>query len=159
MKKRNLGFLLVLLVFAVFMVSVLLVLLTGADVVQSITELDQKSYDQRTIIQYISTRVRQADQAGAIFVRTAETGDRLVLQEEIDGLLFETTIYCYDGYLCELFCVNGYDPGPGFGEKILPAERFHVTDNGEYLEMEITFANGEIRSMLLRLRSERSAAS
>ena len=101
MKKRNLGFLLVLLVFAVFMVSVLLVLLTGADVVQSITERDQKSYDQRTIIQYISTRVRQADQAGAIFVRTAETGDRLVLQEEIDGLLFETTIYCYDGYLCE----------------------------------------------------------
>ena len=40
MKKSNLGFLLVLLVFAVFMVSILVVLLTGADVVQGITERD-----------------------------------------------------------------------------------------------------------------------
>ena len=43
MKKNNLTGVLVLLVFAVFMVSVLFVLLTGADVVQKLTDRDQRS--------------------------------------------------------------------------------------------------------------------
>lgn len=159
MKKSNLGFLLVLLVFAVFMVSILMVLLTGADVVKGITQRDQKSYEQRTAVQYIATRVRQADQAGMIAVRTTDAGDRLVLAEEIEGSLFETSVYCYDGYLCELFCASGYDPGPEFGERILPAERFCVIDCGDHLQLEITFVNGETQSMILQLRSERGAAS
>ena len=159
MKKSNLGFLLVLLVFALFMVSALLVLLTGADVVQGITERDQKSYEQRTAVQYIATRVRQADQACMISVRTTDAGDRLVLAEEIDGILFETLVYCHDGYLRELFCAGGYDPGAEFGEKILPAEQFCVIDQGEYLELEITFADGQSRSVILHLRSERGAVS
>ena len=153
MKKRNLGFLLVLLVFAVFMVSVLLVLLTGADVVQSITERDQKSYDQRTIIQYISTRVRQADQAGAIFVRTAETGDRLVLQEDIDGLLFETTIYCYDGYLRELFAGAGSERDPEYGEPVLPAETLQIMDQNSCLQVELQLPEGKEETLILYLRS------
>ena len=160
MKKSNLGFLLVLLVFAVFMVSILVVLLTGADVVQGITERDQKSYEQRTAVQYIASRVRQADQTGMIRVDSSETvGDRLVLVEEIDGILCETVIYCYDGYLRELFSVDGYDPGAEFGEKILPVERICATDCGAYLVIEIRFADGETRSMTLYLRSERGAAS
>ena len=124
MKKSNLGFLLVLVVLATFMVSVLLVLLTGADVVQGITERDQKSYGQRTVMQYIATRVHQADQAGMISVRETEAGDRLVLAETIGSSLFESVIYCHDGYLRELFCASGYEPEAEFGEKILPAESF-----------------------------------
>ena len=160
MKKSNLGFLLVLLVFAVFMVSILVVLLTGADVVQGITERDQKSYEQRTTVQYIASRIRQADQAGMISVDSSESvGNRLILAEEIDGIRCETIIYCYNGYLHELFSVNGYDPGPEFGEKILPAEQFCVKDWGTYLEIEIHFADGGTRLVTLCLRSERGAVS
>ena len=159
MKKTNLGVPLVLLVFAVFMVSVLMVLLTGADVLQGITERSQKNYGQRIAAQYLSTRVRQADGVGEICVRTTNEGDRLVLMEDVDGYPFETTLYCHDGYLRELFCVSGYDPGVEFGEKILPAEHFSVTDHGEYLEMELTFSSGEACSVILQLRSERGVTS
>jgi len=159
MKKSNMGFLLVLLVFALFMVSALLVLLTGADVVQGITERDQRSYEQRTAVQYIATRVRQADRAGMISVRTDETGDSLVLAEEIDGVRYETLVYCHEGYLRELFCAGGYDPGAEFGEKILPAEHFSVRDMGDHLELKITFAGGQSRSVVLQLRSERGGVS
>ena len=159
MKKSNLGFLLVLLVFAVFMVSALLVLLSGADIVQGITQRDQKNYEQRTAVQYIATRVRQADQAGAVSVRTTEMGDSLILAEEIDGIRFETIVYCYDGYLREMFYASGLDAGAEFGEKILPAEQFYVSDCGDYLDLDITFADGQTRSMILRIRSERGDAS
>ena len=157
MKKSNLGFLLVLLVFATFAVSVLMVLLTGADVVQGITERDRKGYGQRTVMQYLATRVHQADQAGMISVRETEDGDRLVLAEKIEESLFESVIYCHDGYLRELFCASGYEPEAEFGEKILPAERFYVTDREDHLELEITFADGERRMLTLQIRSERGA--
>ena len=85
MKKRNMSGVLVLLVFAVFMVSVLLVLLSGADMVQRLTRRDQRSYHHRTAVQYITTRIRQSDAAGAVSVRSSETGDMLVLTETIEG--------------------------------------------------------------------------
>ena len=61
MKKKSITGVLVLLVFAAFLVSVSMVLMTGADVVQNITARDQKSYSQRTVTQYLTTRVRRAD--------------------------------------------------------------------------------------------------
>ncbi|MBQ1280651.1 MAG: DUF4860 domain-containing protein [Oscillospiraceae bacterium] len=158
MKKSNLGFLLAMLVFALFMVSVLAVLLSGADVVQGITRRDQKSYEQRTAVQYVATRIRQAEEAGKIFVRESEAGDRLVLAETIEGIEFETAVYCYDGYLRELFSISGYDPGAEFGEKILPAAQFSVSDEGDYLNIEITFEDGSTQEMIIALRSERGAA-
>ena len=68
-KKSHISGIMVLLLFAVFMVSVLLVLLTGADVYQRMAQRGQESYNQRTAAQYIATRVRQADQAGMVTVR------------------------------------------------------------------------------------------
>ena len=159
MKKSNIGLLLVLLVFALFMVSVLMVLMTGADVIQDITVRNQESYGQRTAVQYIATRVRQADQSGMIYARSTDEGDQLVLAEEIEGALFETTLYCYDGYLRELFCASGNNPGAEFGEKILPAEHFFVMDCGDYLELELIFADGEKCPMIIHIRSERGSAA
>lgn len=85
MKKNNLTGVLVLLVFAVFMVSVLFVLLTGADVVQKLTDRDQKSYQQRTAVQYVTMRVRQADREDMVEVRKVDDRDVLVLAEMIEG--------------------------------------------------------------------------
>ena len=102
-KKNQLSGVLVLLVFAVFGVSVLLVLLTGADVVKTLSERDQESYDRRTTMQYITTRVRQADEAGMVSVRRMEDRDVLVLGQDIEDIRYETLVYAYDGYLRELF--------------------------------------------------------
>ena len=91
MKKNNLTGVLVLLVFAVFMVSVLLVLLSGADTVQKLTERDQRTYHHRTAVQYLTTRVRQADCAGAVSVDNSDDISTLILKEEIDGQLYHFT--------------------------------------------------------------------
>ena len=97
MKKNNLTGVLVLLVFAVFMVSVLFVLLTGADVVQKLTDRDQKSYQQRTAVQHVTMRVRQADREDMVEVRQIDGQDVLVLAEIIEGYRYETLVYCADG--------------------------------------------------------------
>lgn len=156
MKKKNqLGSVLVLLVFAVFMVSVLMVLLTGADVVEKINRRDQKSYDSRTLLQYITTRVRQADQRGMVSVARFGDGDALVLTEDIEGELYETRVYCCEGYLRELFMEAGLEMDAEFGEEILPLEAVRFADEDDYILAQLTLQEGEQEELILFLRSER----
>ena len=154
-KKSNRSGLLVLLVFAAFMVSVLLVLLTGADVVQKLTARDQAGFDRRTAAQYIATRTRQADCAGMISVRSFGSGDAIVFAEEIDGVRYETLVYCHEGYLREMFVEAGMEQAPEFGEKIIAMTALQADDCGGYLKVHLQMADGTEERVLLDLRSER----
>ena len=163
-KKSNIDGVLVLLLLAVFMVSVLFVLLTGADVVQKLTRRDDVSYDRRTATQYITTRVRQADAAGRVAVRDFGGCDAIVLTEEYDGVPYETLVYCYDGTLRELFTEAGLEQEPSYGEEILPAAAFTPEmakkdeQDGARLTAEIT-VNGTEETICLYLRSGEEAAA
>ena len=152
MKKNNLSGLLALLVFAVFAVSVLMILLNGADIVQKVSARDRESFGRRTAAQYITTRIRQADTADGIDVRDGEV---LVLSEEIDGYVYDTLVYCCDGYLREMFCERGMEQDPEFGEKILPLEEMRLSLSGNMLSADIAFADGSEEQLTFALRSER----
>ena len=156
-KKNHLSGVGVLLVFAVFGVSVLMVLLTGADAVKTLSERDQESYARRTILQYITTRVRQGDERGRVSVRRMEDRDVLVLAEEIEGCIYETLVYGYDGYLCELFAEADSGVELEFGELILPLEALGFSREGAHVRADVTFAGGGRQSLTLALRSERGS--
>ena len=94
----------VLLLFAVFAVCILLVLLLGADTYRGITQRGQAAYDRRTAVQYLSAKVRQAKNGGAVSLSSSgAAGDTLSLAERAGGGDYVTLIYCYDGWLRELF--------------------------------------------------------
>ena len=154
MKKNNLTGVLVLLVFAVFMVSILFVLLTGADVVQKLTDRDQRSYQQRTAMQYVTMRVHQADRDGMVEVRQVENQDVLVLSEMIEGYRYETLVYYADGYLWEMFSEAGLDLSLEYGEKILPATGFQAEKQADMLYLQIGLTDGSNQMVMLHLRSE-----
>lgn len=154
MKKRNLSGLLVLLIFAVFAISVLMILLSGADIVRRLTGRGQDAYDHRTAVQYLTTRVHQADSAGSVAVGAEEGGDVLILTEEIDGAQYETRVYCYDGYLREMFCSAGAGLPPEFGEKILPMTSFRIALEDSVLSGSFTLTDGSSEAFCLFLRSK-----
>mgnify|MGYP000031294994 CR=1 FL=1 len=101
-KKIQMDAPVVLLVFSLFAACVLMVLLTGADAYQRLVERDQTAFDRRSCTQYLATKVRQGDGQGQIWVDTfaEDEGPQCLYQEE-DGYL--TRIYCYDGWLRELY--------------------------------------------------------
>ena len=110
--------LLVLILFGVFALCVLSVLLTGAGAYKRLMERGQNAFEERTVPQYIATRVRQADVAGGISVGSLEGIPTLELREEIGGKQYITRIYCYDGQLYELFSENTVQVIPSDGEPI-----------------------------------------
>ena len=83
-----------LLLFAVFASCVALILLFGADIYRNLSQRDQDNYQRRTAVQYVTTRIRQSDAEGMVFIgdfyeATPNTsGDTLFLCEELDGKPF-----------------------------------------------------------------------
>lgn len=151
--------LLALLLFGVFAVCILGVLLTGADAYRRLAERDRESYDARTAAQYLTTKVRQADRAGGVKVRSFEGCPALIFPEEINGQTYETRIYHHDGYIRELFAAADGDFLPEDGEKVLPAGSLLIYEEEPGLQIRILDAEGERwQELRLYLRSGREAA-
>lgn len=151
--KRKADTVLVLLLFGVFAVCILSVLLTSADAYRRLADRDEMSYDRRVASQYLSTRVRQSDVAGGVAVESFDGVDALVLREEIDGAAYEARVYCYDGYLRELFAESGVDFAAEDGEKILAAESMTLELEEQTITAEITDPTGQVQTLTLYLRS------
>lgn len=157
--KRKTDSLLVLLLFGVFAVCILSVLLTGAGAYRRLADRDRESYDQRTAVQYLATKIRQADRTGAVTVGDFEGQDALILTEEFDGEAYETRIYCHDGYICELFAAAGGDFLPQDGEKILPAKNLLIDKENPGLRIRILTEQEAWEELFLTLRSGKEAAA
>ena len=159
-KKSNLTALAPLLIFLIFTICILTVLLTGADIYKKISLRDQNSFQRRTTVQYLTTRIRQSDTEGMVFVGDfnaedmGDTGDTLFLKEEINGRTFFTRIYCHEGYLYELFSEAGLETSKQYGEKILKVNALNFTIRGNLLYIEVTHADSEIETLILQLHSK-----
>ena len=110
------------LLFAVFAFCILFVLLTGAKTDRTVTERDNTSFDSRTAVQYISTRIRSGDAAGTLTVGQLDGCSALILTENIEDETYQTFVYAYEGYLCELFTAEGSGLGAADGEPLFPLE-------------------------------------
>jgi hypothetical protein len=118
--------------------------------------------EQRTAVRYVAARIHAVDTAGAVSVASfgslTEGKDTLWLTEVLDGVECRTRIYCYEGYLRELFTVAGpgFDPNdfsPRDGEKVLPlaAAEFDLTDG--LVTMRLTSGNGAAAESAVALRA------
>ena len=162
-KKSKISGLMVLMVFCMFAVCLLAVLLTGAGVYQRLVERQQDRYEQRTAARYLTTRLHQSDRKGGLRVADFQGHSTLIFREEIEGSLYETCIYCCDGYVRELFVAAGSEEGAGYGfspqdgEKILEAGDLIFTKEGSRIRAQIVFSDGTSQELFLQQRSEGEA--
>jgi len=106
--------------FCVFAASALLVVLIGANVYQNTTSSMSDNFDTRTSITYISTKIRQNDALGGVYLTEFGGVPALVLSQEIEGDFYNTWIYHYDGSLMETFAAADSNVSPENGQIIMP---------------------------------------
>jgi len=145
--KHHVGGIAALLLFAVFAVGILSVLLGGAGAYRRLTARDSMLYEQRTCLQYLSTRLHQASDPKSIAVSRFGSSDALIIYDEIDGSLYQTSIYCHDGWLMELFTAAGGSFSPADGEKILPAQSLSLQQQNGLLRIFVTDSNGKTHTL------------
>ena len=151
--KASLGNIGVLLVFCVLALSLLMTLLMGARIYRSITAQAEQTGDNRTVSQYVTNRIRQADCADGIQIADFEGVDALVIREMVNNTAYLTRIYCYDGWLYELFSAEGSRLSPEDGEQLLPVQGISFSMENRLLTAQITHDDGSDQILTLHLRS------
>lgn len=136
---------------AVFAGSILLVLLAGAGAYRRLVDRDGADFQSRTAAQYIATRVRQNDMAGA--VRLEDLGGVRCLTLVEEGGEYSTRLYCYDGSLWELYTAADMEPSPVDGERVLDLAGLELTLEDGRLEAALTHGDGGAETVILTLRS------
>ena len=152
-KTSKITGLLALVVFTLFALCILGVLLTGAKGYRALVRRGEEVYEYRTAAQYLSTRVHQADRAEGIRAEDFGGQSTLVLRQEIEGEIYLTRVYCYEGFLRELFTAENGSFSPEDGEKLLELESLQFEKKGNLLSARILTAEGETIDLCWNLRS------
>jgi hypothetical protein len=146
-----------LLLLAVFAVGIFAVLMSGATGYKKITARGSEVYNQRTCVQYISTKLRQATSAQAVELADFGDGTALLIHQQVDGVDYVNRIYCSKGYLMELFSAADGDFSPEDGEPLLALQAMDIRRDGGLLSFELVEADGSTVSFKLALRGESEA--
>ena len=125
----------VLIVFCVFAVSVLLVLMLGANTYGSITQMSREDHAGRTVLSYIWTKVRNSDELGDVRITDFHGLQALYVGEEYGGVRYSTLIYHYNGWIYELFCEADLEFEPIDGVKTIMLESLLYEELGHGLIM------------------------
>ena len=138
------------LTFALFVVCLLLVLLTGGKVYRNLVERDEEAFAARTAWQYLTNRVRQAE---TICLEDFGGCQALVIPEEAEGRACVTRIYCHDGWLRELFTAEGGTFAPEEGEQILPLQGLSFAWEDSLLQARVLLAEDDELELTLYIRA------
>jgi hypothetical protein len=133
MKKSKAGTVAALMIFCVFAMSVLMVLMLGANVYQNINEASQEGHEERIALSYIWTKAKMNDKGEGLFLGDFQGVPALCFDETHDDRLFRTVIYHHGGWLRELFYEVGlFEPSLDAGERVMKIEalEFDEDDNG-----------------------------
>ncbi len=158
MTKRNFGHgllnLLPALLFAVLAACVLVVLLNGVQIYSEMTRQNQHSYVNRTVRQYVYTKIRQAEHPAAVSVEKFGEETALIIEQKLDGQLFVEYIYCFDNYLRELFTFADSEMAPEDGEILLELSSFSPWIENGLLTIQLTDSSNYTQTIYLDLSEE-----
>ena len=138
-----------------FVFSALSVITIGADIYQKNVGSVAGNYSKRIACAYITEKVRQSDANGGIFIKHVFDQDALVLQSNVNDVLYNTYIYSYEGNLMELFAMDELkDLYPQSGQKILEISNFSIEDIGnDMFSVDIILDDGTEESFYIKTKS------
>jgi len=147
----------VLVLFAVFTASALVLVILGANVYRQTVKNMGACYNSRIATSYITQKIRQNDSYDAVRVGKLLEQDALIFSSTIGGDSYSTYIYCHDGSLCELFMKTGSNIGSdplSAGSSIMDVESFSIAEvNDSLLRISLTPADGEPQDVFVSLHS------
>ncbi|MBQ5820672.1 MAG: DUF4860 domain-containing protein [Clostridia bacterium] len=159
-KKTDLSALSPLLLFAIFVFCAVAVLLSGAKIYKDYTSRDQIEYERRTLVQYLSTRIRQSDVESSWFVGDfdeqipQETGNTFFYVETIGDMTFQTRVYWHDGALYELYSIASEDFDPLDGTRLFPVQRLEFSTDADKIRVTVEYDDGTLTQLFFDPKCE-----
>ncbi len=144
---------------ATFALLSLVVVIVGARSYRAINATAEQAYVSRTGLSYLIGKVRGADEAGQIEIRTEDGQTVLALGQEIEGVRYVTYIYCDGTQVREYFAQADRAFAPDYGEKIFDAGGLTFTLEGELLQISIIDAGGKTHEGAVYLQAAKEGGA
>lgn len=139
-RGQNVGRLFTLLLFALFIIVLLLAITAGTGLYRALVDVREQADSSRLATGLITNSVRAADAVDAIGAGQGPEGPSLVLTERLDNGTFETRIYAFQGSVVEEYALADASYTPEKASLIVPSDHFDFsydqglltvnTDNG-----------------------------
>lgn len=142
----------VLAVICMFGISAMMLGSVGASVYKNIAERNLNSFELRTSLSYVKTKINQYDEVGRIAVEERDGVKMLILSEEVQGEIFDTAVYFNKGKLYEITGARGMKFKPDDGFAILSVDSFDISENNGLIKL-VTTDDGETEALYVKLRN------
>jgi hypothetical protein len=129
-------------------------MILGISIYNNTNQVSLKNYEQRTALSYIANQVRLNDSAGSVSVIPFDSANALTLNQEIDGVLYQTLLYSYEGKLREIFTEDGIPHQPDSGAVIIPTETLNFDAYDGCVRVSLGNLPGSVNTLILCPRSD-----
>ena len=115
-------------------------------------EFQDECLNTRVAINYVSMQIRRSDMKGSIRLDDSRPETCLILSEDIEGEIYETRIYIYNGYLRESFVPAETPFNAEYGFEIIQLDSFIVKRENNVIGIELS-SGANKRNITLTLMS------
>jgi len=138
-----------------FVLCALSVIAIGATIYQKNVSSMANNNSHRIASAYITEKIRQSDINGSVRTRDLFGEKVLVMSKEINGELYNTYIYDFDGKLMELMARNDLNVVyPQSGQKIMEVKSFDIEEISEKMfKIEVVLEDGTEDFLYITKRS------
>ena len=143
----------VLVVICMFGISAMMLGSVGASVYKNIAERNLDSFELRTSLSYVKTKINQYDEVGKIAIEERDGIKMLILSEEVEGEIYDTSVYFNKGKLYEITGERGMKFKPDDGFAILSVDSFEITEKDGLVKLVTTNKDGESETLYVKLRN------
>lgn len=119
--------------FALFIVVLLLALVCGTNVYRDLYDTSQRIAQQRAATALIANTVKAVDTQGAVFEGPGPEGPALVMRETIDSQVYETRLYEHQGSIVQEYALAGSDYNPERASVLVESSTFGFVYEGGLL--------------------------
>lgn len=153
-RSRRIDSIFVMILFFLFALTAFVLVMIGVKQYQATADSMNYNYEVRTATSYLREKIRQNDSHAAISIDTIEGADVLSLKSEVNGTVYYTYIYYYDGYLRELYVQDGSSFSLSSGQQIIELSGFELSEATDRLiTVTITDTWGGTTDMYLSVNS------
>ena len=151
-KKYKVDILVVLCLFIFFTISLSCLLLGSVKKYKSITSKSDKNFHIRTSALYISNKIKFANENENIYIDKFNGLDAICFKETIDDVEYVTRIYCYEGYLMELFSEKDNTLEPIAGERITSLKSISIENiRADLIKVTLESNDGENNTLIVSI--------
>lgn len=119
------------LLFAVFILVLLIAIVTGTKVYSSLRSMQSNTNDSRLGVSLLSNMVHANDADSSVATGEGPEGRSLVMRQVLESGTYETRIYLYNGYIVEEYTLEGEPYTPDRATQVVASSTFSFAyENG-----------------------------